>query len=68
METEFDMNQWRYIKDKLLDMYPELTNADLNWGRVSRNDLLEMISNKLGKLGKTQKALMDAINSLFEYS
>ncbi len=41
-------------------MYPKLTNADLHWGRVSRNDLLEMISIKLGK---TQKQLNDAIES-----
>jgi hypothetical protein len=60
METKFDMNQWGYIKDKLQNKYPELTNADLIWGRVSRNDLLEMISTKLGK---TQKELMDAIDS-----
>jgi hypothetical protein len=60
MESKFDMNQWRYIREKLQEKYPELTNADLNWGRVSRNDLLEMISNKLGK---TPKELMDVIDS-----
>jgi len=60
METNFDMNQWGYIKDKLLDRYPELTNADMIWGRVSRNDLLEMISTKLGK---TQKEIIDVIDS-----
>ncbi len=38
METKFDMNQWGYIKDKLQDMYSKLSNADLYWGRVSRND------------------------------
>jgi hypothetical protein len=30
------------------------------WGRVSRNDLLEMISTKLGK---TQKEIIDVIDS-----
>ena len=60
METKFDMNQWRYIKDKLRSRFPELTNADLTCGRVSRNDLLEMISSKLGK---TQKELIDVIDS-----
>ncbi|MBW6536926.1 MAG: hypothetical protein K0B11_18100 [Mariniphaga sp.] len=60
METKFDMNQWGYIKDKLQDKYPDLTNADLFWGRVSRNDLLEMISNKLGK---TQKEIINVIDS-----
>jgi hypothetical protein len=60
MDTKFDMNQWRYIREKLQDKYPELTDADLIWGRVSRNNLMEMISTKLGK---TQKELMDVIDS-----
>jgi hypothetical protein len=60
METKFDINQWRYIKDKLQDKYPKLNNVDLLWGRVSRNDLLEMISIKLGK---SQKELIDVIDS-----
>ena len=64
METKFDMNQWRYIKDKLRNKYPELSDTDLNWGRVSRDDLLENISTKLGK---TKKDLIDVIDS-FEYS
>ena len=63
METKFDMTRWGYIKDKLLANYPELTNANLNWGRVSSNDLLEMFSNKRGKLSKTQKELLHVINS-----
>ena len=60
METNFDMNQWRYIKDKLRIKYPELTDADLVWGRVSRKDLIQMIS---AKLGKTQQNLIDVIDS-----
>ena len=60
MEAKFDMNQWRYIQDKLRNKYPELTEADLNWGRVSREDLLQNISTKLGK---TRKDLSDVIES-----
>ena len=60
METKFDMNQWGHIRDKLQNKYPELTNADLVWGRVSREDLVQMIS---AKLGKTQKDLTDVIDS-----
>ena len=60
MEIKFDMNQWGYIKDKLQNKYPELNDADLVWGRVSREDLIQMIS---AKLGKTQKDLMDVIDS-----
>ena len=58
METNFDMNQWGYIKDKLRIKYPELTDADLLWGRVNRDDMLKMISTKLGK---TKKDLTDII-------
>ena len=64
MEIKFDMNQWGYIKDKLKNIYPELTEADMFWGRVSRDDLLQNISTKLGK---SKKDLLDEIDS-FEYS
>jgi hypothetical protein len=60
METKFDMNDWRRISGELRNKYPELTSADLYWGRVSREDLLQMISSKLGK---TQKDLMSEIDS-----
>lgn len=64
METNFDMNQWKYIKDKLRNKYSELTDADLDWGHIVREDLLQKISSRLGK---TKKELMDEIDS-FEYS
>jgi len=60
MEANFDMNQWARIKDKLKNKYPELTDADMIWGRTTRDDLLEMISSKLGK---TKKGLMEVIES-----
>jgi hypothetical protein len=61
METKFDMNQWGYIKEKLRIKYPELTDTDLVWGHMSREDLMDMISNKIGI---TKKNLMDVIESL----
>ena len=61
METKFDMNEWGRIKDQLRIKYPELTNADLIWGRTTRDDLIQMISSKLGK---SKKDLMDVIESL----
>lgn len=64
METKFDMNEWRRIKEQLKNKYSELTDVDLAWGLTSRDGLLEMIS---AKLGKTKKELIDEINSL-EYS
>ena len=60
MDAKFDMNGWGRIKDKLRNMYPQLTNADLIWGRVSRDDLLQNISTKLGV---TKKDLIDKIES-----
>ena len=58
LETTFDMNQWRLIKDQLRNKYPELTDADLIWGRVNREDMLKMMSTKLCI---TKKDLMDSI-------
>jgi hypothetical protein len=60
METKFDMNEWKRIKEHLRNKYPELNDADLIWGRTSRNELIEMISDKLGK---TQKDLLSEIDS-----
>lgn len=65
MEAKFDMNQWGDIKDKLKSKHPELTDADMFWGRVSRDDLLQNISTKLGK---PKKVLIDEIESFENYS
>ncbi|HKJ79002.1 MAG TPA: hypothetical protein VKA10_05680 [Prolixibacteraceae bacterium] len=64
MESKFDLYQWRSIRDNLQNKYPELTNADLVWGRTTRDDMLQMIS---AKLGKTKRDLLDVIDS-FEFS
>jgi hypothetical protein len=64
MKTKFDINQWGFIKDKLRDKYPDLSDADMLWGRTTRDDLLQNISTKLGK---TKKELMEVIDS-FDYS
>ncbi|QGY46478.1 general stress protein CsbD [Maribellus comscasis] len=60
MDTKFNMNEWHRIKDNLKNEYPELTDVDLEWGRVSRADLLLNISTKLGK---TKKDLLNIIES-----
>lgn len=64
MDTKFNISEWNRIKLRLKSNYPVLTNADLVWGHTSRNDLLNLIS---AKLGKTQKELVDEIDAL-EYS
>ncbi|MCG6191278.1 HU family DNA-binding protein [Maribellus maritimus] len=60
METKFDMNEWKRIREHLRNRHPELKEVDLIWGRTSRNELIEMIS---AKLGKSKKELMDEIES-----
>lgn len=64
MDSKFDMNEWARIRVQLRNKYLELTDADLIWGRTSREELIQMISTKLGK---TKKELIDEITS-FEYS
>jgi len=61
MDTKFDMNGWRTIKDKLRNKYPELTEVDVDWGHISRDNMLEMISSKIGK---TKLELINEIDSL----
>ncbi|WP_319478848.1 hypothetical protein [uncultured Draconibacterium sp.] len=53
METEFGVYEWGRVKEQLRTKFPELSNADLVWGRTTRDDLIEMISTKLGKKKKT---------------
>ncbi len=60
MEVKFDVHKWGYIKDKLRSKYPQLSDADLYWGRVNKEDMLKMISTKLGK---SNKELIDEIES-----
>nr|WP_319268922.1 hypothetical protein [uncultured Draconibacterium sp.] len=61
MDAKFDMNGWRIIKDKLRNKYPELTEVDVNWGHISRDNMLEIISTKVGK---TKLELINEIESL----
>lgn len=49
MNENSDYYQWGIIKNKLSQMYPTLTRADLTWRHGNINDLLEMIASKLGK-------------------
>ena len=61
MDTKFDMNGWRIIKEKLRNKYPELSEVDLNWGHLSRDAMLEMVS---AKIGKTKLDLIHEIDAL----
>ena len=61
MDAKFDMNGWRIIKDRLRNKYPELTELDVDWGHISRDTMLEIISTKVGK---TKLELINEIESL----
>nr|WP_319512182.1 hypothetical protein [uncultured Draconibacterium sp.] len=61
MNAKFDINEWRIIKEKLRNKYPELTELDVNWGHTSRDNMLEIISTKVGK---TKLELINEIESL----
>jgi hypothetical protein len=41
------LKQWENVKDKLLNLYPQLTEADLIWRHETKNDLFSMIATKL---------------------
>jgi hypothetical protein len=60
MNEGFDYKYWDEIKIKLFKMYPSLTRSDLLWRHGSKDDLLDMIANKLGK---TTKELQNEIDS-----
>jgi hypothetical protein len=48
MPIEYDVLHWNDIKTKLKDKFPFLTKSDLSWRNTSNEDLLDMISQKLG--------------------
>jgi hypothetical protein len=58
MNGEFDYANWFEMKEQLLMKYPILTSSDLVFRHGSKDDLLQMISRKLGK---TKKELEEEI-------
>jgi hypothetical protein len=49
MNNEMDIMLWNELMVKLKQNYPVLTKSDLAMRQGSQKDLLNMISNKLGK-------------------
>jgi hypothetical protein len=47
MKNEYEIISWNDIKVRLKEQYPFLTNADLVWRHGTKEDLIEMIANKL---------------------
>lgn len=48
MDTEFDLNAWGDIAEKLKNKYPQLTNADLIWRHETKRDFYKIIATELG--------------------
>ena len=64
MESEYEITYWNSIKPVLKQKYPELTNSDLLWRHGTIDDLLWMISVKLGISRKKIQEIIDNINPL----
>jgi hypothetical protein len=47
MDDEFDLKKWGNMKDKLLRLFPQLTDADLIWRHESKDSLYSLIASKL---------------------
>jgi hypothetical protein len=59
MNDNLNHKSWDNIKNVLIQLYPKLTRADLAWRQKTKDDIIEMIANKLGK---TTTELLDEIN------
>ena len=47
MDPEFDLYHWDNVKDKLLRLYPQLTDADLIWRHETKSNLYHLIPTKI---------------------
>jgi len=59
MSNDYEIIRWNDLRNKLSEMYPHLTHADLSWRHSSIDDLLEMIACKLGKSERELWAIMN---------
>lgn len=47
MDSKFDLYHWNNVKEKLKNLYPQLTNADLIWRHETKDNLFSLIASKL---------------------
>jgi hypothetical protein len=67
MNREFDFASWYETKDHLKMRYPVLTKSDLTFRHGTKDDLLQMISRKLGKTKKElEEEIETALSENFE--
>jgi hypothetical protein len=61
METDFDLKNWDNVKDKLKDLYPELTDSDLIWRHETKESLYSLIATKLVISKKEFSAIVNSL-------
>lgn len=61
MNTEFDLKKWDNVKDKLLGLFPQLTDADLIWRHESQDNLYYLIASKLFISKKEFTGIVDSL-------
>jgi len=61
MDSKFDLYHWNNVKEKLKNLYPQLTDADLIWRHETKDNLFSLIA---GKLVISKKAFTEIVESL----
>lgn len=61
MDTDFDLKHWDSTKDKLQNIFSQLTDSDLIWRHETKSDLYDMIATKLVI---SKKEFSDIVDSL----
>lgn len=61
METDFDLKHWENVKEKLKNLYPQLTDSDLIWRHESKENLYYLIATKLVISKKEFSEIVDSL-------
>lgn len=61
MDKDSDFTHWENVKEKLMKRYPQLTHSDLVWRHETREDLFDLIANKLVI---SKKEFLEIVDSL----
>ena len=52
---------WEQLKERLLEIFTALTDADLNYDESKKDEMIARIQNKLGKSRKEVIAIIEVI-------
>lgn len=53
------LNDWRSIKGRLLDRYPNLTNKDLTYTRGGEHDFLQRLHERTGESRESLRRIIE---------